>query len=550
MNSAEITEGSADYPFRFRLSPPGRWGLFVGAVSLCVALPLFAVLLFLLQPGPEWAHLQSTVLIKYLGNTLLLLVSVLAVSFLMGVPAAWLVSTVEFPGRRFFSWALVLPLAIPTYVAAFVYFEGPEAAIPLLVKVRTQWGVDAFLACEAIIRYGLLILLLSSVLFPYLFLGARSAFLQQGRDVLEASRCLGSSPRRTFFRIALPLARPGIVAGGALVGMEVINEYGAVHFFGVPTLTEGIFRTWFGMNDKASALRLAAIVMIAVLVFLAAEKALRGRAHFTTENTCSHPPARRRLRGAKQWAAFVICLLPFVLGFLYPVIRLLTWAVSQVEAGSPVFPSVPAILRGTAVATTTAIVVTGFAALFAYAVRLRQSRSREMLARIATLGYAIPGAVVAVGVMAFFGFVDRSEVPGLPVLGGTLFAISFAYFVRFFAIPNQLSHAGLDRIGRGVEEASRVLGHGPLQTFLRVNLPLLRGPLFAAAILLFVDLLKELPLTMILRPANFETLSTSAFSLAKEGRMHACSVPSLLIVLIGGIGLFLMNRRMDSDIRP
>lgn len=549
MNSAGISGATA----RTRcgtLLLPDRWGWFAGGIALAVMLPLGAVLFFLLRPGPEWEHLQATVLPKYLGNTLLLLSSVLVLSLLMGVPTAWLVSAFDFPGRNLYSWALILPLAIPTYVAAFVYFEGPEAAIPLLIEIRKSWGVDAFLAAEAVIRYGLLIILLSAVLYPYVYLGARSAFQQQGRDVLEASRCLGSSSRGTFFRIALPLARPGIVAGAALVGMEVINEYGAVHFFGVPTLTEGIFRTWFGMNDKASALRLAAIVMISVLVLLAAEKVLRGKGRFTTENTCSHPPARSLLRGGKGWFACLVCLVPLLLGFLYPVARLLTWAVPQVQSGSTVFPSWAAILRGTGVATLTALLVTMIAGLFAYAIRLRPSRSRESLAKVATLGYAIPGAVVAVGVLSFLGLIDRGDVPGLPILGGTLFAIGFAYFVRFFAIPCQLSGAGLDRIGSGVEEASRVLGHGPMATFLKIDLPLLRGPLFAAAILLFVDLLKELPLTMILRPANFETLATSAFSLAKEARLHACSVPSLLIVLVGGIGLFLMNRRMNSGTRP
>ncbi|MEM9016317.1 MAG: iron ABC transporter permease [Verrucomicrobiota bacterium] len=507
-------------------------------------LPLLAVLFYLSQHGEEWVHLRKTVLPGYLKNTLILLLSVIALALVLGVPTAWFISAFNFPGRRFFSWALVLPLSIPSYVGAFVYYELVDGAIPLLIWIRTHHGVDAFFAAETGIRYGLLIILLSSVLTPYVFLGARAAFLLQGRELLEASRCLGACPRETFFRVALPLARPGIVAGAALVGMEVINDYGAVHFFGVPTLTEGIFRTWFGMGDKTSALRLAGIVMICVLVLLAVERLLRGRARYVTSETSPRPLARRELKRGSGWGVFLLCLVPLTLGFLYPVVQLILWAIPQLSSGTTPFPSVEAVLRGTGAALATAFVVTILASLFVYAVRLEQSKLRSSLEKVATLGYAIPGAVVAVGVMAVTGSFDRLQIPGIPIVGGTVAAIGFAYFVRFFAIPCQFSRSAFERIGEGVEESSRLLGRPPLATFLKIDLPLIRGSLAAAAVLLFVDLLKELPLTMILRPPNFETLATSAFSLAKEARLHACSVPSLLIVAIGGCGLILMNRWM------
>jgi len=254
---------------RWRLRWRGdRWGAGAALLTGIIALPLLAILFYLGQESVEWSHLAETVLARYLTNTLILVVGVSLLVLLMGVVPAWLVTTCEFPGRRFFSWALVLPLAIPTYIAAFVFYQGPEAAIPMMIKVRLRFGIEAFLILEQVIRYGLLIVMLAAVLYPYVYLACGSAFSRQSRAVIEAARCLGDSPGRAFFRAALPMARPGIVAGVALVVMEVINDYGAVHFFGVPTLTEGVFRTWFGMGDKVAALRLAGIMMLVVAALL------------------------------------------------------------------------------------------------------------------------------------------------------------------------------------------------------------------------------------------------------------------------------------------
>ena len=275
IGTLEVAEPSAR-PRRFpRWKRPDRWGVFVFVVSLLVFLPIFAVLMHIGEKSENWRHLSETVIGGYLGNTLILVVGVSLVALLMAVPPAWLVTVFDFPGRSLFSWALVLPLALPTYVAAFVFFQGPESAIPFLIWVRTNWGVDAFFAFEKIIRYGILIVMMAAVLSPYIYLAARASFSQQGRSVMEAARCLGDSPGRSFFRVALPMARPAIAAGLGLVVMEVINDYGAVHFFGVPTLTEGIFRTWFGMGDKVSALRLASIVMLTVGVLVATEQLMR-----------------------------------------------------------------------------------------------------------------------------------------------------------------------------------------------------------------------------------------------------------------------------------
>jgi len=527
-----------------RLKLAGRgtttgWSLAAGGISLLVLVPLLVVLVRSIHGGPEWAHVVDTVLWGYVGNTAWLTVAVGLVAAGMAIPGAWLVATTEFPGRRHLEWALALPLAIPTYVAAFTYYPLLTDAIPLLVWVRSEFGVDAFLLTEKILRQGLLTLLLAGVLYPYVYLTVRVSFARQRRAVIEASRTLGASMTTTFWRVALPLARPAIVAGLGLVVMEVINDYGAVHFFGVPTLTEGIFRTWFGLQDRDSAVRLAGLVLVAVLVLLAAERRSRGQARFDEVAATNAPLTREPLEGGLAWTALLVCLLPLVIGFFYPVGRLVTWAWwTFADVMDATFLQQAA--RSVSLAFVTAVVLAGAGLVLSFAVSLSPSRGLRAVRRLATLGYAVPGAVIAMGVMTTFGALDRGQ--SWVVFSGTLFAISCAYVVRFLAVANQPIEAGFDRLGQRLGESSFMLGHGPTATLWRIHLPLLRGTLIAAAMLVFVDMLKELPLTMILRPANFETLATTAFSLAKEARIHECAVPSLLIIALGMLGLWVFNR--------
>ena len=515
------------------------WSVSTVLLGLLIIAPLAAVLVGVFREGPKWEHLADTVLASYFGNTALLIATVSVLSILFALPSAWLVSTCDFPGRRFFEWALVMPLAIPTYVAAFVYIEVPEAAIPLLVKIRLNWGVDAFLVAEKVLRQGLLSVLMAGVLFPYLFLAVRTSFSQQRQVLIEASRMLGKSGPVTFFRIALPLSRPAIVAGLSLIVMEVINDYGAVNFFGVPTLTEGIFRTWFGLQDRASAVRLAGLAMGIVLLLLIVERGQRGDARYSESGTSSASLARRKLGAASAVGAWLACAVPLAIGLIWPVIRLSQWAwMTWEKVLRPDF--VAELGRSLLLSLLAALVLTAVALLFAYALKLHPGRWMRTTNRIATIGYAAPGAVIAIGVMVAFGAIDR--VFDRALVSGTLFAIGFAYLVRFLAVAYQPVGAGLTRVCGRLDESSRVLGKPPLVTLFRVNLPLIRGTLLAASMLVFVDILKELPLTMILRPGNFDTLATTAFGLAKEGRIHECAVPSLLIVIAGAIGLAILNR--------
>lgn len=509
-------------------------------LCLLILLPLFALLLGLGQRGPMWGHLADTVLSGYVLNTLWLTASVALLSVLMAVPAAWLLSHFDFPGRPLLEWAMVLPLAVPTYVAAFVYKQVPEAAIPLLIHIRSTYGVDSYLFAEGFIRKGVLALFMAAVLYPYLYLSLRAAFMVQRRGMIEAAQVLGRGPGSVFFSIALPLARPALIAGISLISMEVLNDYGAVYFMGVPTLTVGVFRTWTGLGDLASAVRLAGLMLVGILIVLALEGRHRGRARFTeTADDNSTPLLRRPLSRRASIGALLVCLIPLTIGFIAPLIQLLYWAYLSIQRFGNTIPW-QRMGHSLLLALGTACVLTFIAVILIYAQRLHPVRWLRQPIRLAGMGYAIPGAVVAVGVMMFLGFIDQ-RFPYYTFIG-SVYAIGFGYVVRFLAVGLHPVRAGMERVCGSLDAASRILGHSPTHTLLRINLPLIRGTLLSVTMLVFVDILKELPLTMILRPVDFDTLATLAFGLANDSRIQECAIPSLLIIFLATLGLFGLNR--------
>jgi len=488
-----------------------------------------------------WNHLRETVLTSYFLNTLWLSTAVALLSILMAVPSAWFVSHFDFPGRRFFEWGMVLPLAVPTYVAAFVYRQVPESAIPLLIHIRSTYGVDAYLFTEGFIRKGILALFMAGVLFPYLYLSLRATFLVQRRGLIEAAQLLGRSPSSVFFTIALPLARPALIAGISLILMEVINDYGAVIFMGVPTLTVGIFRTWTGLGDLTSAVRLAGLMMLGIFVLLWLEHHQRGRANFAETSASTAPHLHRKLSRAKGIGAFILCLVPISIGFIIPLVQLLNWAWISLLQKRIQFPW-ERMVHSLTLALGTAVILTLLSVILVYAERLHPVRWLRQPIRLASLGYAVPGAVVAVGVMTFLG--KTQHLTGNVFLIGSIYAIGFGYIVRFLAVGLQPIRAGMERVCGSLDAASRILGHSPAQTLWHINLPLIRGTLLAVTMLVFVDILKELPMTMILRPVDFDTLATLSFGLAQESRIHECAVPSLMIIFLAGLGVFGLNRML------
>jgi len=513
------------------------WSTSTFFICLLVLSPIMALMIGLFQPAEWWSHLSETLLRGYITQTLWLTLSVTGLSLLMAVPSAWLISHFEFPGRRMFEWAMVLPLAVPTYVAAFVYMDFSEHFFPLLIQIRSTYGVDVYLWAESFMRKGLLALFMAGVLYPYLYLSLKSSFQRQQQEVLEAASLLGRKPSSIFFTIALPLARPALIAGISLIVMEVVNDYGAVHFFGVPTLTVGIFRTWRDFGDLTSSVRLATGLVACILIFLSLEHAQRGRALYTEGSKQSRPMARTRIRSRTVPFVWLACGLPLLIGFLYPVTQLSLWlldATSDGEFGELVHR----ILNSLGLSLATAAFLTLAALLIAYTLRLHPNLPLRNLVSVASVGYAIPGAVIAVGIMSC------SSLLRLPAFlaTGSVGAILIAYAARFLAVPLHPIRASMQRVCGNLDLASRVLGHSPGSTLCRINLPLLRGSLISAMLLVFIDILKELPLTMILRPAQFETLALLAFSRAKEDRLYDTALPSLMIILLATLGLVVMNR--------
>jgi iron(III) transport system permease protein len=536
---------------RFRLAW-NPWTLAAALIAVALWVPILMVARGVLEPaGETWAHLARTVLPGYAATSIVLAAAAGALALVVGAGTAWLVAACAFPGRRFFEWALVLPLSVPAYVAAYTYAGMLDVAGPVQRVIRTLFPslADRFLHVE-VAGLGVAILIFAGVLYPYVYVAARASFLRQSRTALEASRVLGRSAASTFFRVALPLARPALVAGASLVVLEVLNDYGAVKYLGVSTFTTGIFRAWFGLGDLDAAIRLAAFLLLVVFAVLTLERLQRGRRSVAPSAEMERPLEPYRLRGWAAAAAFTACAVPVLFGFLIPVAQLVYWAART--APRVVDAEFVAMLaRSFALALGAAALVVALAVVIAYAARLGRSALVRGIARVAVLGYAVPGAVIAVGVLVPLGALDRAlgsivqaitgASPGL-VIGGTVLALIYAYSVRYLAVAYLPVEAGFERECRGLDEASRCLGVPPLATLRRVGLPLMRGVLAGALILVFVDVLKELPLTLVLRPFDFDTLATRAYQLASDEQVAESANAALVLIAVSVPAIIGVNR--------
>lgn len=529
------------------------WTVATAVLVALVLLPIASIVLGVFTGGSEtWDHLSRTVLPLYIGNSVVLVLGVGALTLLTGVATAWLVTTCDFPGRRVFEWSLILPLAIPTYIVAYTYAEilapGGSAQSLLgstLLPTHRVTGLRS-----GLMSLGGVTLMMALVLYPYVYLITRTSFQKQSGGILESSRILGKSPCASFLHVALPMARPAVVAGVTLVLMEVLNEYGAVAYFGVSTFTTGIFRAWFALGDGPAAIRLSACLLALVFILIMAERAQRGRARFDDSAREFRPVVPYRLEGWKAAAAFLACGIPVLLGFLVPVAQLVAWTV-QVAPETLDGRFIRLTLHSFGLATTAAALSVVVAVVIVYSVRLSPTPLLRLSSRAASLGYSVPGAVIAVGVLVPFLWLDRRLLDLLQALGGspggllitgTVAALVFAYVVRFLAVALNPTDSGFERLCGRLDESSRSLGVSPGRTLLRVDLPLMRGVLLSAGLLVFVDVLKELPLTLILRPFDFDTLATHAFHLATDEQVARSALPALLIVLVGIVPVILLSR--------
>ena len=537
------------------------WTAGAAAIALIVAVPVLTVAWLALFPSENiWPHLVETVLPGYVSTTLSLLAGVGAVTALVGIGTAWLVSMCEFPGRRVLQWALVLPLAMPAYVVAYVYTDLLEFAGPVQRFLRGLFGwrsANEYWFPE-IRSLGGATAVMAATLYPYVYLLARSAFTEQAGGVMEAARTLGCSAWSAFRRVSLPIARPSIVVGLALVMMETLNDFGTADFFAVQTLTTGIFNVWLVMNNTGGGAQIALVMMFFVVALLLVERgARRGRSYHDTTQRFRNERAYR-LSGSRALLALTACGLPIAIGFVIPAGLLVSYAIEHHAASlANRFPQ--AALNSLTLSALAALAGVAIALFLTYAVRIGNSDVLRGLTRFASLGYAVPGAVLAIGILAPFGAFDNA-VDGFArenfgfgtglLLSGTLFAVLFAYVVRFLALAYGTLEAGFGRISPNVEDAARTLKHGPARTLFRVSLPILQRSILTAAILIFVDSMKELPATLLLRPFNFETLATYVYQLASDELLEECALGAVAIVAVGVLPVVLLTRvtgRSDSS---
>lgn len=526
------------------------WYLVPVAMAVLLLLPL-AVLGFSWRTVDAgiWGHLWQTQLLDLFANTFWLAVGVGCGTALIGVSLAWLTAVCEFPGRGFFAWALLLPLAMPTYVLAFVYLGLLDYAGPVQSLVRDLLGADV--AMPEMRGRGMLIVTMCLALYPYVYLLARNAFATQGRRLLEAGATLGATPVQGFRRIALPVARPWILGGLALVLMETVADFGAVSVFNYNTFTTAIYKAWFGFFSIETAAQLASLLVLIVLVLVSVEQVLRNRRRYAS----GRPEGRAQrmcLRGWQRWIALGWSAVVFCLAFVVPVMQLALWAM---RSGQASFSSSYWEVLGNSLmlGALAAVLISLTALLLAYANRRHPGTGVQPLTRLATLGYALPGAVLAVGMVVPMASVDAwigsmLGRQGFALFQGTLLAMMLAYLVRFMAVGYKAIDSSMCRLSPNLDEAARLLGSRGLKRLRRVHLPLVRGGMVTALTLVFVDVMKEMPMTLMTRPFGWDTLATRIFELTSEAEWERASVPALSLLLAGMVPVLLFLRPEEEQV--
>lgn len=534
-----------------------RWTIFSSIIALLISIPIFTVVFSVFTPSGEiWRHLATTVLDDYVRNSIYLIVGVSAGVILLGVSSAWLITMTDFPGRRIFEWASILPFAIPAYLMAYIYTDFLDITGPLQNFIRTIFnlGIDEYWFPNIRSVEGA-VLIMSLSFYPYVYMLARSSFLEQSTNLMEASRILGYSTWQSFFRVALPVARPGIAAGLALALMETLNDFGTVQYFGVQTFTTGIYRTWFGLGERPAAAQLAAFLLGFIVVLLILERWSRNRISSDKSSTTRFKRLNRyQLSGWKSGLAFTACFIPVLAGFILPVILLLEMFFSNMQYLD--FEFLELAFNTFTVSAITGFLAVSLALIMAYSARLNPSKWVKFFNRISSLGYAIPGSVIAVGVLIPFGLFDNTVdsffrehfgfSTGL-LLSGTIFAMVFAYLVRFLSVSFGGVESSMEKITPSMDEAARGMGFNFSKILRKIHIPMMSGGLLTAGLLVFVDVMKELPATLIVRPFNFDTLAVQVYRYASDERLAESAGAALMIVLVGIIPVIIISRSIAKS---
>lgn len=540
---------------------PDIWSAGAVAIAVLVILPILAVLWMALTPAENvWPHLWNTTLPRYLKNTATIVLGVGALAAGMGTGAAWLVTMYRFPGSRALQWLLLLPLGIPAYVGAYALVDFLEYAGPIQTGLRALfgWQTSRDYWFPEIRSQGAAILVLAAALYPYVFLFVRTALHEQSGTTYEVSRALGAGPLARFLRVGLPLTRPAIAAGSAIVMMETVSDFGAVSHFSVQTLTTGIFTVWLEAGNRSGAAQIASLVLFVVVLLVALEKSGRGKSRYFASSRQNRPIDSLPLTGGSAWLASALCFLPFALGFVLPVAVILSHALDHAERWLD--PGLLTALANTLIVGGVAALATVLGAIFmVYGVRMRGRRLPRLLLPVTATGYAAPGAVLAVGILfplsrldhGLAGLVERltGQNVGL-LLTGTAFAIVFAYFVRFFAIAQGAVDSAFGRIPPSLPMAARSLGKSASGTLVHLHIPLIRGSVATALLLVFVDSTKELPATLLLRPFNFDTLATRVYEHASLEQIGSAAPAALLVIAVGLLAVILLARNQHQSQGP
>lgn len=538
------------------LTPGSGWRLIAVLIAAMVVLPVVALFGFALQGSTGlWSHLFRNVLANALTQTAILLCGVGFIVALLGTVTAWLIAGFDFPGRRILGWALLLPLAVPTYIVAYAYLDILHPIGPVQSLIRQVLGYDSprdFRLPDIRSMTGCIILL-GFVLYPYVYLPVRALFATQAANMLEASRTLGAGPLRIFWRVVVPLARPAIAAGMALALMETLNDIGAAEFLGVRTLTVTVYSTWLNRTDLPGAAQIALVMLLVVIALVVMERAARSGQAYASGSRRQVPLARVRLSGVAGMTAMTVCLIPVLIGFVAPATYLIHQAWRRFQ-----FAGIPERIwtetwQTAVLAMSATVIAVCLGMLVSVAPRFSSDPVTRVAVRLSTLGYALPGTILAIGLLPVIIFADRqisavlgwfmADAPQLILLGAGAGMI-YAYVARFLAIAAGGIEAGMTRVPASFDHAARSLGRSPSGVFRQIHLPLSRASMTAAGLLIFVDCVKELPATLLLRPLNVETLATHLYGEAARGTYEDASIAALMIVFIGMIPVVLLSGRI------
>ena len=532
-----------------RITNINFWIIFPIIVFVFFLMPLIAVLSSLFgEYSDNWSHLYNYVLFDYMKNSAVLVFGVSIMTLIIGAGSAWLVSNFDFLGKRFFEWALILPLSIPPYILAYTFTGLFDSYGTLNNLIRNIFELEqSYIFFPSIRNIWGAILVFSFTLYPYIYLVTRSAFLNQSRSTLEAGRILGLSRFEISFKLAMPMIRPAIIGGLMLVIMETLSDFGAVEHFSIPTFTTGIFRTWYGMGDLLTAMQLSSFLLILIAIFLFIENKSRRNADFVSDSSTHRPIQIERLNSKYSVLAFVFCSIPLLVGFILPTSELLVWAIYY----NPSFFDdrfLDAATNTITLALIAAVLCSMIALLINFSVRINKNKILKILSSFLSIGYALPGLILAVGIVQTTTFIDSSLLNKTSLaLTGSVFGLVLAYIIKSYALSNNTISSGMEKISMGIDNSARVLKSSGWNLLGRIHFPLLKTSFFTSIMLVISEVVKELPATLILRPFNFDTLAVSTYIYAAEERMRDAAAPSIAIIIVGLIPIIIITRMIRSS---